>query len=514
LNLLFFGSLPVPLFGLPNFTILRNKMSAQRFRTRFKGFRLKPLVSALIRPAARILIDGFERLCNQAYAARAERYLSQIQSRGKNVRIYGRNYISRPECVVLGNNVHIGENAYFVTEGGLIVGDNVRMSRNVTIYTINHNYLGEVLPYDSTNLAKPVTIGKNVWIGMGVSVTPGVRIGDGAIIGMGAVVTRDVPPLAIVGNQPIRILKFRDSDHYESLEKARQYAGINGRPLAADILSTYAPNGLEAQIVFAVSMERQSSKLLTTLLSSHPELTCNHELRPQLVRLSTELAHKIKTTEQARDELFALFCNGSVFPDNLYIECDHSLFHLLETLTAILPTSRVIWLQTDARTAVSHTCAQGWFSAVEFQKVRPENFNSADLESHWIYHRLRGDQCGLFNQAHWEKLSVFERNCWYWGYVNKEIERQITALPPERKYVVKSEALIHRAAQLCAYLNIAPSGLKTLPSISTDKPDAALAWTLWSPEENAACERWCAAGMDRWYPGWRTSVPVGSRQLY
>ena len=52
-------------------------------------------------------------------------------------------------------------------------------------------------------------IGNDVWIGHGVCVIAGVRIGDGAIVGAGAVVTRDVPPYAIVGGVPARVISYR-----------------------------------------------------------------------------------------------------------------------------------------------------------------------------------------------------------------------------------------------------------------------------------------------------------------
>lgn len=52
-------------------------------------------------------------------------------------------------------------------------------------------------------------IGNDVWIGAGVLLLPGVTIHDGAIVAGGSVVTKDVPPYAIVGGNPARIIKYR-----------------------------------------------------------------------------------------------------------------------------------------------------------------------------------------------------------------------------------------------------------------------------------------------------------------
>lgn len=55
----------------------------------------------------------------------------------------------------------------------------------------------------------PVLIGNDVWIGAQVLVLDGVQIGNGAIVAAGAVVTQDVPPYAIVGGVPAKLIRFR-----------------------------------------------------------------------------------------------------------------------------------------------------------------------------------------------------------------------------------------------------------------------------------------------------------------
>lgn len=57
--------------------------------------------------------------------------------------------------------------------------------------------------------SKKTVIGNDVWVGKNASIMAGVKIGDGAVIGAGAVVAKDVPPYAIVGGVPAKIIKYR-----------------------------------------------------------------------------------------------------------------------------------------------------------------------------------------------------------------------------------------------------------------------------------------------------------------
>jgi phosphonate metabolism protein (transferase hexapeptide repeat family) len=54
-----------------------------------------------------------------------------------------------------------------------------------------------------------VTLGNDVWIGHGAVILPGVTVGTGAAVGAGAVVSKDVPPFAIVGGVPAKVIRYR-----------------------------------------------------------------------------------------------------------------------------------------------------------------------------------------------------------------------------------------------------------------------------------------------------------------
>ncbi len=54
-----------------------------------------------------------------------------------------------------------------------------------------------------------VKIGNDVWIGLDAVILSGITIGDGAVIGANSLVTKDVPPYAIVGGDPAKILRYR-----------------------------------------------------------------------------------------------------------------------------------------------------------------------------------------------------------------------------------------------------------------------------------------------------------------
>lgn len=72
------------------------------------------------------------------------------------------------------------------------------------------------------NLVKITHIGNDVWVGAKSIIMDGVTIGDGAIVAAGSVVTKDVPPFAVVGGVPAKVIKYRFSqDVIDRLEEIK-----------------------------------------------------------------------------------------------------------------------------------------------------------------------------------------------------------------------------------------------------------------------------------------------------
>lgn len=108
------------------------------------------------------------------------------------------------------SSLRIGKFCSFGPDIDLILANH----RKDFVSTYPFNWLSARWPA-AANLAcdhlapRGMTIGNDVWIGAKAVVLPGVTISDGAIIGAASVVRHDVPPYAIVGGNPAKILGYR-----------------------------------------------------------------------------------------------------------------------------------------------------------------------------------------------------------------------------------------------------------------------------------------------------------------
>lgn len=84
------------------------------------------------------------------------------------------------------------------------------------------------LNYEVEALTKgPIIVKDDVWIGFGSFVLSGVTIGQGAVVAAGSVVTKDVPPYAIVGGNPARVIRYRFSNEQVDTLKRIDFSEID-----------------------------------------------------------------------------------------------------------------------------------------------------------------------------------------------------------------------------------------------------------------------------------------------
>lgn len=108
--------------------------------------------------------------------------------------------------IFIGDNITVNYNVTILDIRKVFIGNNVMIAPNVLITTVGHP-LSPKGRREHQGIAKEVHIGNDVWIGANATILPGVSIGDGSVIGAGAVVTKDVPPMVVVGGVPAKIIK-------------------------------------------------------------------------------------------------------------------------------------------------------------------------------------------------------------------------------------------------------------------------------------------------------------------
>lgn len=136
------------------------------------------------------------------------------------VQLGDKAYVGR-NCILMagadrGGSIELGEDSLLYHgvsvygAGGVKIGRMVRVGGGTSMVSSGRIFDDPDKPIISQgHRLAPIVIGDDVWIGLNSVILSGVTIGDGAVVGAGAVVTNDVPPLAVVGGVPARLIRMR-----------------------------------------------------------------------------------------------------------------------------------------------------------------------------------------------------------------------------------------------------------------------------------------------------------------
>lgn len=252
---------------------------------------------------------------------------------------------------------------------------------------------------------------------------------------------------------------------------------------------------------FVVSTGRSGTQSLTALLEALPGYRAFHEPEPALVRESAAFRYG-----DLGQEAVAAILRDTRTPqvDGLvYCESNQTISLLLPVAADIFPEARFIWLIRNGLDVVASAYQKQWYSGHSENHDRYED--CPPVERQWIDWRIRGDLSGEMTEQEWEALSRFGKCCWYWGYVNRTIEKDIAGLSGDRRFFLRLENLDGTLPELLDWIGVAGRA-----SIQAPRRNMALRvpyhWSGWSGEEKGLFDRFCGDVMDRHYPTWRGAV--------
>lgn len=136
---------------------------------------------------------------------------------GDNVQIGTPLIITNRKNVFIEGKCRINPGGKFIIHtGNLIIKNNTTLSYNVTIITGNHTPTTGIPQFELDHLhlndkETNIIIHEDVWIGANATILAGAELGRGSIVGASSLVNKPIPPYAVVGGVPAKIIGVKFS---------------------------------------------------------------------------------------------------------------------------------------------------------------------------------------------------------------------------------------------------------------------------------------------------------------
>lgn len=111
-----------------------------------------------------------------------------------------------PWKLEIGDDVWIGEGTTILNLEPVIIHSNTALAHEVYIAAASHDISSPTFGYKN----EPITIESGVWLATRSYIGPGVTVGRNAVVAACACVVTDVPPGAIVGGVPAKVIGKRE----------------------------------------------------------------------------------------------------------------------------------------------------------------------------------------------------------------------------------------------------------------------------------------------------------------
>lgn len=205
----------------------------------------------------------------------------------------------------------------------------------------------------------------------------------------------------------------------------------------------------DARVAFVVSSGRSGTALLGQKIFPALGVDARHEYQCILVQQLGALYYAGQvSTHSARIVLYGSHYSAAYYSDNsLFLDASNKLSWLIIPLFDLFPTTKFIHLIRDGRSVCSsyyHKLANEHYTD-RAVKILDRYLNDTmdevvtppgEKEYWWPLPRHGFSRRTFINQ--WNR---WQRVCWHWSEVNKEIERSLSFVPDDQKMTVKLEDL-------------------------------------------------------------------------
>lgn len=151
------------------------------------------------------------------------------------------SHLPEAESLQIGSYVSIAPDVRFILSGN-------HQTDTLFTYPLHSRLTNRHCREDSRSKGA-IIVEDEVWIGYGALILSGVTIGKGSIVAAGTVVTKDIPPYAIAGGNPAKVIRYRLPEEVVEVVKDCYLKDIPQKTLKqhSDLLYTPIKTAAEAR---------------------------------------------------------------------------------------------------------------------------------------------------------------------------------------------------------------------------------------------------------------------------